>query len=49
MFHMFFLVFGVNQDIINEDNDKLIELRHENRIHEVHEMSWCICKTKEHD
>jgi hypothetical protein len=42
MFHMFFFVFGIDQDIIDEDNDKFVELWHENIVHEVYEMSWCI-------
>jgi hypothetical protein len=49
MFHMFFFVFGIDQDIIDEDNDKFVELWHENRVHEVYEMSWCIGKAKGHD
>jgi hypothetical protein len=46
---MFFFVSGIDQNIINEDNDKFVELQHENKVHEVHEMSWCIGKTKGHD
>jgi hypothetical protein len=49
MFRMFLFIFGIDQDIIDEDNDKFVELRHENRVHEVHKMSWDISKTKGHD
>jgi hypothetical protein len=27
--HMIFLILGVDQDVINEDHDKLVQLRHE--------------------
>jgi hypothetical protein len=46
---MFLFVFGIDQYIIDEENDKFVELWYENRVHEVHEMSWCIGKTKGHD
>jgi hypothetical protein len=36
---MFLVVFGIDQDIIDEDNDKFVELWHENRVHEIHGMS----------
>jgi hypothetical protein len=39
MFCMFLFVFGIDQDIIDENNDKFVELWHENRVHEVHEIS----------
>jgi hypothetical protein len=38
MLHMLFLILGVDQDVINEDHDKLIHLRHEYGVHQVHEM-----------
>jgi hypothetical protein len=46
---MFFFVFGIYQDIIDEDNDKFVKIRHEKGVHEVYEMSWCIGKTKGYD
>jgi hypothetical protein len=39
---MLFLVLRVDQDVINEDHDKLIQLYHEYRVHQVHEVSWGI-------
>jgi hypothetical protein len=36
---MLFLVLRVDQDVINEDHDKLIQLYHEYRVHQVHEVS----------
>jgi hypothetical protein len=35
---LLFFTLGIYQDIINEDNDKLVQLRHEYRVHQVHEM-----------
>jgi len=40
---MVFLILGINKDVINENHDKLVELRHEYRVHEVHEVSRGIC------
>jgi hypothetical protein len=30
---MLFFILGVDQDVINEDHDKLVQLRHEYRVH----------------
>jgi hypothetical protein len=38
MLLMFFLIFGVDQDVINEYNDKLVQLRHEHRMARM--MRW---------
>jgi hypothetical protein len=35
---MFFYTSGVDKDVIDEDNDKLIQLLHEHLVHEVHEV-----------
>jgi pyoverdine/dityrosine biosynthesis protein Dit1 len=43
---MFFLILGVDQDVINEYNDKLDQLWHEHRIHQVHEMCRSIGEFK---
>jgi hypothetical protein len=29
MLHMLFFTFGIDQDVVNEDHDKLVQLRHE--------------------
>jgi hypothetical protein len=34
-----FLILRIDQDVINEDHDKLVELCHEYRVHQVHEVS----------
>jgi hypothetical protein len=33
---MFLLILGLDQNVINEYHDKLILLRHEHIIHQVH-------------
>ena len=36
---MFFFILGIYKNVVNENHDKLIQLRHEYRVHEIHEMS----------
>jgi hypothetical protein len=48
MFGMFFLVFGIDEDIIDKDHYEFIKLRHEHRVHEVHEVGWGFRETKGH-
>jgi hypothetical protein len=43
---MLFFGFGVDKDIVNEDNDKFIQELHKNLIHEVHEISRGIGQSK---
>jgi hypothetical protein len=45
---MLFLTLRKDQDVINEDHDKLIHLFHENRVHQVHEMSGGVGQAKRH-
>ena len=35
---MLFLTFRVDENVVNEDYDKLIQLLHEYFVHEVHEQ-----------
>jgi hypothetical protein len=46
---MLYFILGVDQDVINEDHDKLIQLRHEYRVHQVHEMCRGIGESKRHN
>jgi hypothetical protein len=46
---MLFLILGVDQDVINEDHDKLVQLQHEYRVHQVHEMCRSIGESKRHN
>jgi hypothetical protein len=48
VFGMIFLTFGIDEDIIDKDHDKFVELRHEHGVHEVHEVGWGIRETKRH-
>jgi hypothetical protein len=48
VFGMFFLAFGIDENIIDKDHDEFIELRHEHGVHEVHEVGWGIHETKRH-
>jgi hypothetical protein len=43
---MLFFTLGIDQDVVNEDNDKLIQLRHEYKVHQVHEICRSIGESK---
>jgi hypothetical protein len=43
-----FLSFGIDENVIDEDYDEFIELRHEHGVHEVHEVGWGISESKRH-
>jgi hypothetical protein len=49
LFSMIFKVFGIDQNIVDKNNDEFIEFRHEDRVHEIHEICRCIGKTKGHN
>jgi hypothetical protein len=46
---MLFFTLGIDQDVINEDHVKLVQLRHEYRVHQVHEMCMSIDEPKRHN
>jgi hypothetical protein len=46
MLRILFFTLGIDQDVINEDRDKLIQLRHEPGVHQVHEMCRSIGESK---
>jgi hypothetical protein len=46
MLLMFFFILGVDQDVINEDHDKLVQLRPEYGINQVHEICMSISESK---
>jgi hypothetical protein len=48
MLFMLFLTLRKNQDVINEDHDKHVQLFHENRDHQEHEVSGGIGHPKGH-
>jgi hypothetical protein len=49
MLLMLFFILRVDQDVINEYHDKLVKLRHECGVHQVHEMCRSICESKRHN
>ena len=49
MLCMVCLILRINQDIIDKHNHKLIELRHEYQIHQVHEVGRSVRQSKRHD
>jgi hypothetical protein len=46
---MLLFTLRVDQDVVNEDHDKLVQLRHEHGVHQVHEMCRSIGESKRHD
>jgi CDP-glycerol glycerophosphotransferase (TagB/SpsB family) len=48
MLFMLFLTLRKYQDVIYEDHDKLVQVFHENRVHQVHEVSGGVVQTKRH-
>jgi hypothetical protein len=46
MFDMFFLIFGIDQNIVDEDQYEFGKLLHGYRVHEIHEVSGGIGETK---
>ena len=45
---MLFFILGVDNDVIDEYNHKLLQKLHEYLIHEIHEIGWSIRQTKTH-
>jgi len=46
MINMFFLILKIYQDLINEYNNKIFQIRMQHTIHEAHKGSWSISQTK---
>jgi hypothetical protein len=46
---MLFFTLGIDQDVVNEDNDKLVQLQHEYGVHQVHEICRSIGEFKQHN
>jgi Zn ribbon nucleic-acid-binding protein len=49
VFFMFFHCLRIYNNVFNEYHDKLVQLWHEDRVHEVHEVCRCIHQPKGHD
>jgi hypothetical protein len=43
-----FLVLGIDQDVINEDHDKLVQLYHKYIVHHVHEVTGGVGQPERH-
>jgi hypothetical protein len=39
---MLFFTLGIDQDVVNKDHDKLVQLRHEYRVHQVHKFAGAL-------
>jgi hypothetical protein len=48
MLFMFFLALRKDQDVVNKDHDNLVQLFHENIVHQVHEVSGGIGQPRGH-
>jgi hypothetical protein len=46
---MLFFALGIDQNVVNEDNNKLVQLRHEYGVHQVHEICRSIGEPKRHN
>jgi hypothetical protein len=46
---MLFFTIGIDQDVVNEDHDKLVQLRHKYGVHQVHKMCRSIGESKRHN
>src|SRR6266498_3168596 len=49
MLFMLFFRLGEDKYVINEDNDKLVQILHEHFIHEIHKIGRRIGQPKRHD
>jgi hypothetical protein len=45
---MLFLVLQIDQDVINEDHDNFVQLCHEYRVHQAHEVNGGVAQPKWH-
>jgi dynactin complex subunit len=49
MLLMLLFILGVDQDVINKDHDKLVQLQHEYEVHQVHKICRSIGESKQHN
>jgi hypothetical protein len=49
MLHMLLFTLVIDQDVINEDHDKHVQLRHEYGVHQVHEICRSIGESKRYN
>jgi hypothetical protein len=46
---MLYFILGVDQDVINEDHNKLVQLQHEYGVHQVYEMCRGVGESERHN
>jgi hypothetical protein len=46
---MLFSILGIDQNVINENHDKLVQFHHEYGVHQIHEVSRGIGQSERHD
>ena len=49
VFLMLLLIFGIDQDVVDENHNELVKFGHEYRVHEIHEVGRRIGETERHD
>jgi hypothetical protein len=49
MLRILFFTLEIDQDVIDEDYDKLVQLWHKHGVHQVHEMCRSIGESKRHN
>jgi hypothetical protein len=49
MFGVFFFILGVYKDIIQINHDELVEVVHEDIVHQPREGCWSISQSEGHD
>ena len=45
---MLFFGLGINKNIVDENHHELVEVLHEDLVHQVHEKGWGIGQTNGH-
>ena len=46
---MFLLTLGIDENVVNEDYDKFVQIGFAHSVQEIHENRWCVSKTIWHD
>jgi hypothetical protein len=44
-----FSILGIDQNVVNENHDKLIQFHHEYRVHQIHEVSGGVSQPKRYN
>jgi hypothetical protein len=44
---MLFSVLGIDENVINENHDKLVQFHHEYEVHQIHEVSGALVNLKD--